>query len=60
MRHKELVTTKLERLNDELSGLLSLLTYSKSILEVKNRIFEIKEHISDIQTLINSEGNEWR
>jgi len=43
MRHKELITTKLERLNDELSGLLSLLSYSKSIMEVKNRIFEIKE-----------------
>jgi len=59
MRHKQLVTEKLERLDDELTNLLSLLSYSKDIRETKEKIFLIKERLDDIQTLINTEGNEW-
>jgi hypothetical protein len=59
MRHKQLVTEKLERLDDELTNLLSLLSYSKDIRETKEKIFLIKERLDDIQTLINTEGSEW-
>jgi archaellum component FlaC len=59
MRQKQLVTQKLERLDNELTNLLSILSYSKDIREVKEKIFTIKENIGDIQTLINNEGNDW-
>jgi hypothetical protein len=59
MRHKQLITQKLERLDSELTNLASFLSYSKDIREVKDKIFLIKEQIGDIQTLINTEGSEW-
>jgi len=59
MRHKQLVTQKLEKLDNELTNLLSLISFTKDIREVKERIFLIKENIGDIQTLINTEGSEW-
>jgi hypothetical protein len=59
MRQKQLVTQKLERLDNELTNLLSILSYSKDIREVKEKIFTIKESIGDIQTLINNEGSDW-
>jgi hypothetical protein len=59
MRYKQLVTQKLERLDNELTNLVSFISYSKDIREVKEKIFLIKESIGDIQTLINTEGGEW-
>lgn len=59
MRQKQLVTQKLEKLDNELTNLLSILSYSKDIREVKEKIFTIKENIGDIQTLINNEGSDW-
>jgi len=59
MRHKQLVTEKLERLDDELTNLSSTLSYSKDVREIKEKIFLIKERLNDIQTLINTEGSQW-
>lgn len=59
MRHKELITQKLERLDSELTNLVSSLSYAKDIREIKERIFLIKDQVGDIQTLINTEGSDW-
>jgi len=56
MKHKQLILTKLEKIDGELTNLSSLLNYTKSIREVKDRIFEIKERISDARTIINNEN----
>ena len=59
MRHKQLITEKLERLDDELTNLSSTLSQSKYVREIKEKIFLIKERLNDIQTLINTEGSQW-
>jgi hypothetical protein len=59
MRHKQLLLVKIEKLDNELTGLISLLSYSKDIREVKNKIFDLKENLTDIKSLINTEGEGW-
>jgi hypothetical protein len=56
MRYKALVTTKLEALDNSISGIVSLLSqpnFTREQLEDWRR--KVKEKISDIQTLVNSE-----
>ena len=63
MRQKQLVSKKL----DQLENMLNKLNFNFRELPLEQnqsqqlRVFveEIKEHVSDIQTLINNEGNEW-
>ncbi len=59
MRHKELITKRLENLDNELTGLGSLLNYAKTVTEIKDKIWQIKDKLKDIQTLINTEGDQW-
>ena len=60
MRHKTLMLTKLEKLDNELTNLSSFLAIAKNIPEIKDRIFEIKDKISEMRTLINTEGEDWK
>lgn len=59
MRHKELITRRLESLDNELTGLASLLNYAKTLSEVKDKIWDIKDKLKEVQTLINTEGDQW-
>lgn len=63
MRHKQLVTKKLDQVVNSLSTLLFKLRSTniepKQSETLRDHITQIKEQIDDIQTLINNEGNEW-
>jgi len=60
MRHKTLILTKLEKLDNELTNLNSFLSIAKNINEVKDKVFNIKEKVVEIRTLINTEGDDWK
>lgn len=60
MRHKTLMLTKLEKLDNELTNLNSFLAVAKSLSEVKDKIFDIKERLAEIRTLVNTEGDDWK
>jgi hypothetical protein len=56
MRYKELVTTKLESLNNSINGINSLLSQqslSREQFEVWYRL--VKGKLEEVQTLINTE-----
>jgi len=63
MRQKQLVSRKL----DQLENMLNKLTFKfrelplsmDSAQELRAFVDHVKEHVSDIQTLINNEGDEW-
>ena len=63
MRHKQLVTKKLDQVVNSLSTLLFKLRSTniepKQSETLRDHITQIKEQIDDIQTLINNEGNDW-
>ena len=54
MRYKDLVTRKLEQLDNALHQLNHLININDQ-MRAKQFIEELKEKIEDIQTLINSE-----
>jgi len=64
MRQKQLVSKKLDQLENMLNKLnfkfRELPLSIQSSQELRGFVDQIKEHVSDIQTLINNEGNEWR
>lgn len=60
MRHKELILKRLESLDNDLTGLGSLLNYAKTVTEIKDKIWDIKDKLKDVQTLINTEGDDWK
>lgn len=55
MRYKDLVTTKLEQLENSLNVLSSLLSQGASGYDIQEWFERIKEKINEAQTLINSE-----
>ena len=60
MKHKDLLITKIEKIDSELTNLSSLLNYTTDIREVKDKIFFLKEKLSDIRTLVNNENDDWK
>jgi len=64
MRQKQLVSRKLDQLENMLNKLnfkfRELPLSIQSSQELREFVDYLKEHISDIQTLINNEGDEWR
>lgn len=57
MRYKELITRKLESLDNSINGINSLLSQSATREQYDTWFALIKEKIQDIQTLINSESD---
>jgi NADP-dependent 3-hydroxy acid dehydrogenase YdfG len=64
MRQKQLVSRKLDQLENMLNKLnfkfRELPLSIQSSQELREFVDYLKEHVSDIQTLINNEGDEWR
>lgn len=63
MRQKQLVSRKLDQLENMLNKLnfkfRELPLEQNQSQQLREFVEGIKEHVSDIQTLINNEGNEW-
>ena len=59
MRQKELITTHLERTENALTGLDSIISAGRPMHEVKDQIALVKEMVSQIQTFINNESDSW-
>jgi hypothetical protein len=59
MKHKHLITTKLDQINNNLTSLDSLLSSGRSPRELKEYIEKMKEKLADVQTLINNESESW-
>lgn len=55
MRYKDLVSRKLEQLENSLNVLNSLLSQGAPRHEVQNWFEQVKEKIEEAQTLLNSE-----
>lgn len=55
MRYKELVSRKLEELNNIMLGLNSLLSQNPTREQIQNQIEKHKSKVEEIQTLVNSE-----
>jgi hypothetical protein len=55
MRYKQLVSKKLDELNNILLGLNSLLSQSPTREQLQNQIEKHKDKVEEIQTLVNSE-----
>jgi hypothetical protein len=55
MRYKQLVSKKLDELNNIVIGLNSLLSQNPTREQVQNQIEKHKDKVEEIQTLINSE-----
>jgi hypothetical protein len=55
MRYKQLVSKKLDELNNILLGLNSLLSQSPTREQLQNQIEKHKSKVEEIQTLVNSE-----
>lgn len=59
MKHKNLIVSKLEQVNNYLTALDSSLSSGRSPRELKEQIEKVKEKLADIQTLINNESESW-
>jgi hypothetical protein len=59
MKNKNLITTKIEKIDNALSNLASFAASGTPPNQIKDYIFEIKEKLQDIQTLINTEAEGW-
>lgn len=58
MRYKQIVSKKLDELDNVILGLKSLLSGSPSREQVENQFTKSKDKIEEIQTLINAEHDE--
>ncbi len=59
MKHKALIVTKLEQVNNTLTALDSFISNGRSPRELKEQIEKVKERLADIQTLLNNESESW-
>ena len=59
MRHKDVITAKIEQVHNSLTSLDSQLSRGTTINEAKEAIEKIKEKLADIQTLINTQSDSW-
>lgn len=59
MKNKQLISTKIEKLDNALTGLSSLVSSRPSIDTVKDAIADMKERLQEIQTLLNTETDSW-
>ena len=59
MKNKNLITNKIEKIDNALSNLASFISSGTPVHQLKDHIFEIKEKLQDIQTLINTEAEGW-
>ena len=55
MRYKQLVSKKLDELNNIMLGLNSLLSQNPTREKLQNQIEKHKNKVEEIQTLVNSE-----
>ena len=55
MRYKQLVSKKLDELNNIMLGLNSLLSQNPTREQLQNQIEKHKSKVEEVQTLINSE-----
>jgi exo-beta-1,3-glucanase (GH17 family) len=55
MRYKQLVSKKLDELNNIMLGLNSLLSQNPTREQLQNQIEKHKSKVEEIQTLVNSE-----
>jgi hypothetical protein len=55
MRYKQLVSKKLDELNNIMLGLNSLLSQNPTREQLQNQIEKHKNKVEEIQTLVNSE-----
>lgn len=59
MKHKDLITSKLDQLSNRLVNLESLLSANRPLSEVRSTIEGMKERLEDLQTLINTQSESW-
>ena len=59
MKHKSLITSKLDQINNALTVLDSFISTGRPSRELKEHIEKVKERLADIQTLINNESESW-
>ena len=59
MRHKDVITSKIEQVHNSLTNLDSQLSRGTSLNEAKEAIDALKEQLADIQTLINTQSDSW-
>ena len=55
MRYKQLVSKKLDELNNIVLGLTSLLSQNPTREQLENQIEKHKNKVEEIQTLVNAE-----
>lgn len=59
MRNKELVSRKIEQVDNALSNIASQISTGNDPRVIKETIVQVKEKLQDIQTLINTESDSW-
>lgn len=59
MRNKDLISKKIEQVDNALSNIASQISTGNDPREVKESILQVKEKLQDMQTLINTESDSW-
>ena len=59
MKHKSLISSKLDQINNTLTALDSFISSNRPARELKECIEKAKEKLADIQTLISNESESW-
>jgi hypothetical protein len=59
MRNKDLITKKIEQLDNALSNIASQISTGNDPRAAKESILQVKEKLQDMQTLINTESDSW-
>lgn len=59
MKHKPLISSKLDQINNDLTVLDSFISTNRPPQELKIYIEKVKEKLADVQTLINNESESW-
>ena len=59
MRNKDLISKKIEQLDNALSNIASQISTGNDPRVVKESILQVKEKLQDMQTLINTASDSW-
>jgi len=59
MRNKDLISKKIEQVDNALSNIASQISTGNDPRAVKESILQVKEKLQDMQTLINTESDSW-
>lgn len=59
MRNKDLISKKIEQLDNALSNIASQISSGLDPRVIKDNLMQMKEKLQDMQTLINTESDSW-